>query len=453
MWAVYDYEFKGIKLEQFEVKTINELEAVIAQFGENVLFRGQSSLYGGQNVPSVFASFDRQECVKLKMIKRSSYAQNVLEGLIGDHVNDTAYVHALLQHYGWPSFFVDCTANSGVAAWFASHKSSESMQPPPRPKIDMCEDCNDNPIWLLKKMAWYYFEEGEGYLYILDKSLASHVGLVDLSHITIKRGRPRMQAQDAWLLGPLNGKPVPSECFIAQIKASRSLLKQYAALNAITDTNSLFPSSSEDPILKELLGLPWREIEDVRDPNCDIPVFRRTLELPEYHDSYLKNMSPSTALYRGGKIAEQFDSIDTLRGKLDDGVTIISPNIIIFGTANDNSPLRLPKIERILEGKNYVAFEVDELIKHVNKDFQTVYQKGIGVISHEPDVIEVCELVVMHPGMDMQKAGFRLGWFYRKNSDGVWLREKRDEECGCGYDKHHKRNISALRIAEHWLNT
>lgn len=439
------------ELEQFEVRTISELEAVIAQFGDNVLFRGQNSLYGKQEVPSVLASFDRDECNKSTMIKWISYAASVLEGVIGSHANDLEYVQALLQHYGWRSFYVDCTTNPAVAAWFASHKCSLSIKPSPPPKIDMCEDCNENPIWLIKKAVRYYYEDGDGYLYILDKSLASRLGLVDLSDIEIKGFRPRMQAQDAWLLGPLYGEPVPENCFIAQIKASRSLLKQYAVLNAITDTNSLFPSVTEDPILKELLDLPWREVEQLRDPNIDIPVFKRSLELPEYHDSYVKNVSPSIAFYRGGKIAELFDSIETMRGELTGGVTISSPSIILFGTDNDNSPLRLPKIERLLKGKNYVAFEIDELIKHVNKDFQAVYQKGIGIICHETDLIEVCELVVVHPGMYMQNAGFRLGWFYRKNSDGVWVREPCENECGCGNDMIHEKHISALRIAEYCL--
>lgn len=438
-------------MEQFEVRTISELEAVIARFGDDVLFRGQNSLYGEHKVPSVLASFDRNECVKPKMIKWISCAANVLEGLIGYHANDMEYVQALLQHYGWHSFYVDCTTNPAVATWFASHKSSLSIKPTPAPKIDMCEDCHENPMWLIKTVAWYYYEEGDGYLYILDKSLASRIGLVDLSDIKFEGFRPRMQAQEAWLLGPTYGKPVPENCFVAQIKASRALFKQYAELNAITDTNSLFPSVVEDPILRELLDLPWRELEQVRDSNIDIPVFRRTLELPEYHDSYVKNTSPSIAYYRGGKIAELFDSIETMKGELTGGVTISAPSIILFGTNNDNSPLRLPKIEKLLKGKTYVSFEIDELIKHVNKDFQTVYQKGIGIIGHETDLIEVCELVVVHPGMYMQNVGFRPGWFYRKNSDGVWLREPRENECGCGNDIIHEKHISALRIAEYQL--
>lgn len=434
-------------MKQLKASSLHELEEFIAKFGKNILFRGQLNHYGEPGEPSVIASFDRQICVPSETMKWSSYASKVLEVLIGDHVNDFGYVQALLQHYGWRSFYVDYSSSPAVSAWFASHKYTVSSG------IDMCEDCGENFLWERKKFAQYDFEEGEGHLYVIDKSIAVEVGLVNLATLTIDGFFPRTEAQKAWLLGPTLGKPVPKECFIAQITASRSIFREYAVLHGFTDTDSMFPPATRDPILKALLELPWREIGSVGDPKFPIPVFKRALELPEYQKSFEKISSPATAFYQGGKISKMFDSIETRYGKLTNGETISAPGVILFGTADASTPLCFPKIEKMLEGKSYLAFEIDEIIKHPSMGYNTVYQKGVGVITHAPELFEVCELVVMHPGLEMTKVGFSPGWFYRRKSNGLWEREHHDNECDCMNDNIHKRHISALQIAEDFLRT
>lgn len=434
-------------MEKLIVNSRHELEEVISKFGKDILFRGQLNHYGETNEPSIIASFDRHSCVPSETMKWMRYASKVLEVLIGDHVNDFAYVQALLQHYGWRSFFVDCSSSPAVGAWFASHKYTET------PSIDMCEDCGENFLWERKKYAQYDFEDGNGHLYIIDKTIAAKIGLVDLGSLTFDGFIPRTEAQKAWLLGPTSGNPVPKECFVAQITANRSIFREYAALHGYTDTDSIFPPVTLDPILKALLGLPWREIESLRSPEFQVPVFKRTIELPEYQKSFKKIASPSTAFYRGEMVSDMFDSIETSKGELSGGKTISSPEVIIFGTADSNAPLSFPKIEKMLVGKTYLAFEINEIIKNPSMGYSTVYQKGIGIINHAPDLFEVCELVVMHPGLEMTKAGFKPGWFYRRKSNGLWARESHKNECSCGKDSIHKSHISALCIAENLLQT
>lgn len=60
-----------------------------------------------------------------------------------------------------------------------------------------------------EKYVSYVYEEGEGHLYVIDKSIANEVGLIDLATLTIKGSVPRTEAQKAWLLGPTMGKAVP----------------------------------------------------------------------------------------------------------------------------------------------------------------------------------------------------------------------------------------------------
>ncbi len=286
-------------MQHFQAHSTDDLRHLIAEYGQNALFRGQTTHYGQPGHPSVVASSDRQVCHPSTMLKWCTYSRNVLETFLGRHKNEPHFVQALLQHYGWRSFYVDCSANSAVSTWFASHIYREDKH------IEMSEDCNEEPVLLLKRLASYDFEDGDGHLYIIDKEEALKIGLVDLSSVTLPGCRPRTIAQEAWLLGPLLGNPVPKECFRAQITAPRSVLRDYAFSSGFTCIDDIFPSTVEDPILNALLSLPWREIKEAWDPDFPIPWFKRTLSLPEYQDSFVKIAWPHTAFFRGTRLSER----------------------------------------------------------------------------------------------------------------------------------------------------
>src|ERR1035437_3409889 len=114
--------------------------------------------------------------------------------------------------------------------------------------------------------------------------------------------RPRTERQNAWLLGPLRNTEVPLDCFIAHITASRAIFRDYAVEEGLVETDRLFPSTQDDPILRALLGLPWKKIEHPEN-NVGIPVFRCALDLPEYQDSFVKIASPGTAFFQRARVA------------------------------------------------------------------------------------------------------------------------------------------------------
>jgi hypothetical protein len=417
-----------------------ELRQALAERNSPALFRGQVAYYEKNGHPSVVTSFDRRGCIPSQMMKWCRYADNVLDTYIGAAGTSLTFTQALLQHYGWRSFYVDCSASAAVAAWFASHVYSE------RRSIELCEDYEERPVMLVKRMASYDFAEGDGHLYVFDKAISEHrVGVTDLAALKIEGARPRTEAQDAWLLGPLRNTEVPPESFVAHIRASRTVFRDYAAEEGLIETDRLFPSRKEDPILRALLSLPWKKI-DHPENNEGIPFFQRALDLPEYHDSFVKIASPGTAFFQGARIADH-GSID---GDKYGGILVHVPEITIFGTA-DERPLRFPKVSELLAESRSAVFEIDELIQHVNMRGKVVYQKGILVTAHEPNLIELAELMVEHPGLDMTGAGMNAGWFYRVGDDGVWSREANPEQCGCGNDKVHLRHISALHIIEAYL--
>lgn len=429
-------------MKQIRVDTIADLETVIADYGKGALYRGQNANYGEANTPSVVTSFDRHGCIPSEMLKWCRYAQNVLSAFLNDNSGYLGHTQALLQHYGWRSFFVDCSSDPTVGAWFASHKYTDKNA------IEMSEDYEERSVWLRKRMAEYVYEEGEGHLYIIDKTAASQVGLVDLAALRIDGARCRTEAQQAWLIGPLRRTSLPADCFRTHVIADRALFRDYAATKGRTTTEALFPPPSEDPILHALLGLPWREIKGVRDEKFNIPAFRRALELPEYAESFVKIVWPQTAFYCGDMVGKKFESID---GDPFGGIVVSVPDIVLYGSADLRTPMRFPKVEALVKEHGTVTFEIDELIQHARSGHTTFYQKGIGVLPREADLFEVCEMMVEHPGLDMTGAGFNKGWFYRRGSDGLWARETHKDECDCGSAEVHGAHVSALHIAEAYL--
>ena len=429
-------------MREIVVTSSRELRHVLAELDTRVLFRGQISHYEKEGHPAVVTSFDRRGCIPSQMMKWCRYADNVFDAYINAAGTSLAFTQALLQHYGWRSFYVDCSASSAVAAWFASHVYSE------RQTIELCEDCEERPVMLVKRMASYEFAEDDGHLYVFDKALSeARVGVTDLAALKIEGARPRTERQDAWLLGPLRNTEVPMECFVAHITANRAVFRDYAAEEGLIETDRLFPSTKDDPILRALLGLPWKKIEHPEN-EVGIPFFRRALDLPEYHDSFVKIASRGTAFFQGARVADR-GSID---GGKYGGIVVAVPEITIFGTA-DEASLYFPKVIELLAEHRSVAFEIDELIQHVDMRGMLIYQKGIVVTAHEPKLIELCELSVEHPGLDMTGAGLQMGWFYRVGDDGIWTYEPHPDQCPCGKDSVHLRHISALHIVEAFLAT
>lgn len=430
-------------MKEYKASSIAELEAILADAGPGILYRGQTKHYGEPASPSVTTSFDRLGCIPDEMGKWSYYASDLLEGWFGEKARSQEFSQAVLQHYGWRSFYIDVSSSPAVAAWFASHKYSEKFE------IDMTEDCFESAVWLRKKHARYDFEEGEGYLYLIRKPAdIDHVNAVDLSSVDIKGARPRASAQAAWLLGPLRHGPLPSTLYLGKVIADRALLRDFAAKNSLDSLESLFPTRREDPILDSLLCLPWAEIlglDKLGDTLPSIPAFRRTIEFPEYDDDFRKHLPAHIALYRHGKISQMELGSDAPKM-----VYFQVPELAIFGTAQPTAT-QFPRILKLVEKHQFVGFEVDQLINHIQQIRKPTYGKGVSVTRDSEGLFIVAELVVDHPGMEMVGAGINRGWYYAVDAEGNWTRQTHPEECPCKNDFVHQRHMSALTIIEEWL--
>ncbi|WP_217884249.1 hypothetical protein [Sphingobium sp. GW456-12-10-14-TSB1] len=416
------------------------LKACLAEFGEDVLFRGQTQHYGPANRPSATTSFDRHGCIPTEMLRWGRYADEVLGAFTGQH-SDLALNQAILQHYGWRSFYLDCSGEASVSAWFAGNRYSDKLT------AELCEDCDERPLFLRKKMASYEAADGVGHLYVLDRAACQAVGLTDLTAIALEGARTRASVQRAYLLGPLRNAPLPAKCFVAHIEADCATFREFAAEAGLVSTGDVFPPSTEDPILDALLSLPWIPIPGVENPLGDIPAFRRGIELPEYDDSFVKIASPVVAFYRGGKIEDFFDQVDGFSG----GIGVQVPEITLFGSPDRGFPRVYPKVMQMLREHGGIVFEAPTLVKFPQHAGGLFYQKGLALDLVEPDLVHLGALMVRHPGQEIDAVGVDRGWYHRVGEDGVWRREPRDDDCPCGTDWPHERHLASLCIVEHFL--
>jgi hypothetical protein len=419
------------------VASVEELREKVDQFDSTVLFRGQTMHLGDSGHPSIGTSFDRNGCIPPQMIKWSNYASNILRPLLASKADLLEFTHAILQHYGWRSWFVDCTTSSAVAAWFASHVYKEDLGG------GIFEDYDERPVHLECRFAHYDAEEGDAHLYVIDRGIAAAaVGLTDLSEMAIGGSRPRAQAQSAFLLGPLRNQVLPQQVYLAHISGPRSVFRDLARDAGLNSASDLFPPQSEDQILQVLLSLPWKIIGWLGVGSSGIPFCRRSLSLPEYHPLRFKIAPPNLAFYESKSIGTPPQG---------DGIIIPIPNEALYGNPESHVPARFPKVMDLLKAHGTLIFETDELLRHPHMVNSHTYQKGLTVLQQEDGSVALCELVVEHPGLDLVSAGPARGWFYKVDQNGTWIHHRHEEECICGDDSTHLRHLECLKIVEDLL--
>lgn len=421
-------------------ETLEEIKVAIEQFERAAVYRGQTNHYGEIGSPSATTSFDRNGCVPSEMAKWIRYSESVLRHYFGEEQSTQEFCQAVLQHYGWHSFYLDASSSAAVSAWFASHCFERKL------KFTISADHNEDPVFLKSLHAEYKRKEGSGHLYVLDREkIEKHIGLIDLSSLSVEGTRLRFLVQSAFLVGPLRNQPLPKECYLGHIIAPCHAFGALADESGLSETNDLFPSSKEDPVLRSLLALPWYELTEDEGNSSFIPVFRRSVELPEYQDGFVKHLSPSVGLYRGYSIAErgEIDGIKTA------SISIMVPNVTLFGRAPE-MPMLFPKVEELLDKHTTVSFEVDTLVQHVTHENDVLYGKGISV-AFKDGLYHLGELMIAHPGQQVTSAGVATGWYYKKSENGQWMRVPHEDECPCEDTFTHTRHLSMLTIVEEWL--
>lgn len=429
--------------EQIEVTSVEELKALLARFDDDALYRGQVKHYGSQQAPMMNTSFSRQGCHPPSMLKWLHYAKYALSTLIGPR-SQSAYgelTQAILQHYGWRSWYLDASSDPAVSSWFACHTFNK------QPTIEMLEDCFETGVMLVREAASYAPSEGTGHLYVLSRTRLADSDLqtIDLSAISLPSHRPRFDAQSAWVVGPLMTENLPSTTILAHIEGPAEVFKAFSRSGGLADTASVFPSMKEDPVLAILMSLPWNKIRLPDDEDADDQVldfFERALSLPEYsREGYRKIMPPHYAFYRNTSIADALQGGQVYVHSVDE--------IAMYGHADPT--MQFPHVTELLTARPSIAFEVDALIRLPESGPAQHYGKGISVVRADDGTIAVGDLVVDHPGLQLTGVAVNTGWHYTADEKGVWTRIVSKDDCPCLNAWRHEHHLSALTIIEHYL--
>lgn len=251
--------------KHFSAATLAELDDIIADLREShpdllLLFRGQSSLHA-----TIRSGRARPGTTIARAVEDTwtSIADFILDE---SYSEDPEWAKALLQHYGLPTHFVDLTSDPHVAAWFATHKYSESNS-----------FFIGNSLRLVPKANYKQLNEGIGHIVILGireaHKLIAKKMLFDLSALPESCARPR--AQSGWLLydhPPV--KPEPNDFWLATIELDRN---SYRASQSIVD---LFPPPHRDRAYGRLLAAPFVHLPNYDDNSLTGSI--RLLNVPEY---------------------------------------------------------------------------------------------------------------------------------------------------------------------------
>jgi hypothetical protein len=364
------------------------------------------------------------------MMKWAYYAKRALQHLVHGwrETGDPATDQAILQHYGWRSFFLDASGDPRVAAWFASHRFESKTV------INMVEDCFEDPVWLRTKDAWFIPADGSGNLYLIGhKALRQcNIQAVHLSEIATKEGAPRYVRQDAYMVGPLIRNGLGGDCVLCHITAPTEVFR---ALAEGLSTDWLFPEPSDDPVFRELLAMPWEKMRHV--PDDILEAFKRTLELPEYSSHLQKHMPARSAMYR------PFWTRDLPPPPGHQATTAGQMTQVLCGTSLYHGSSRprflLPNIAKLLATCEEISIEFDGLVYH---GMGCIYGKGVGIVKMAGDIVCVFEYGIEHPGLRIMNIGRFYGMHYRINEDGIWERITHEEDCKCGSE--HAENFSLL---------
>jgi hypothetical protein len=375
------------------------------------------------------------------MLKWSHYSHAILRSFVRnfDEQPDLATDQAILQHYGWRSFFLDVTSAPAVAAWFASHTCETKRS------INMAEDCFEDAAMLIHEAARYSEADATGVLYVLSKKAlrAHNIQAVDLQEIITAQGQPRYLVQSAWMVGPLD-EAVPSDCIVAKILAPASALNEYAAEAGLKTQLDLFPAPANDPVLKALLSVPWvhRPLEDDNDP-FQLLFYARGLSIPEYGWEPEKRHPDNIAFYRSYWIANEFGPHEPFSN----ATYLLTPEFSFYGTDETGRPC--PSLVKFLERHKSIIIEMDGLLRHPQLG-GCEYGKGVHLALLSGDLVRIGEIWVEQRGMRPLSYGTTQGRTYRIDGNKILQPEPRPDDCPCGNDAVHQHHlIIVLHIDGH----
>lgn len=232
----------GKSINVYTIKSVHDLTQFIGfgkyinNQGYNVYLRGQTDLYHGALVPSLYRGRTKLDTITQKYDRRINKLKSDIKSF---NQYDRIVLEPLLQHYGIKTPYIDLVDNVWVALWFALHQAKTTI-------INSHE------------YIYYYDTENE-YSYILliatdalglsDKHgvyLGTETKLIDL-----RKALPsyflRPHAQHAYMLRKVESYPGDySDLIIGIAKIPTELGLKWLGVNEFLTVRSLFPATYFD---------------------------------------------------------------------------------------------------------------------------------------------------------------------------------------------------------------
>lgn len=233
----------------YTIETVHDLTQFI-ELGKyknnkvgNVYFRGQTSLYGGTMVPSLYREREKLDRITWKYNERINKV--IKEQKIFSKYSRTVF-EPLIQHYGVKTPYIDLVDNIWVALWFALHQATS-------------ETINSHEYV-------YYHESNEEYAYIIlmisdAKEETKQFGVYkgsDTTLIDLRKATPsfflRPHAQHAYMIRKNEAFPGDySDLIVGIAKIPTSVGFKWLGSNEFLTLSSLFPAVRFDSGYKNLL--------------------------------------------------------------------------------------------------------------------------------------------------------------------------------------------------------
>lgn len=250
-----EIKFETIKLacgniiNIYLIETVHDLTQFIG-FGKyknnqigNVYFRGQTDLYNGTMIPSLYRGKTRLDSITWKYNERIN---KVIKGKrIFNQYSRTVF-EPLIQHYGVKTPYIDLVDNVWVALWFALHQAKT--------------------VAINSHEYVYYYESKKEYAYIIliasdAKTETKQFGVykgTDTTLIDLRKATPsyflRPHAQHAYMIRKNEEFPGDySDLIVGMAKIPTDIGFKWLGTNEFLSLSSLFPASYFDSGYKILL--------------------------------------------------------------------------------------------------------------------------------------------------------------------------------------------------------
>ncbi len=445
-------------VELLEPESSGELDLmrhqVLASQGSRFLYRGQVKDYVFRDgLRSLSSSIERAGCVPPLMFKWSFSASQILHHLRGPDRSPTGEeTLAVLQHYGWRSFFLDLTASFPVAAWFASHQYRNGHA------IHQVEDCYETGLAEVHRTAEYKTPVQDfGYVYVFDRRAVDEDQRLHLHDVAslVDGLSPRANHQRAWVVSAdawPSLSPRLNRALAYVVKAPVVCLAKVAQEEGLTQKD-LFPSSEEDIVMRLLLSLPRTEIRvgDEREGVALFPAYRMALDVPEYDEPFRKRHPPNIAFDQNRWLSDLLPDLKREGNGEDraawDSVRFIrAEQPLFFATSDIQDPSEGVAVQELIGSLRDFIIEVNALIPVYPDADKGEYVVGVHSYMVD-DLVAISSISIIHPGENVTGAGESYPRFYKVDEQGYLAEVPHPESCPCNNRLKHDLLVATVKRA------